>query len=216
MKRTVKKIWHKCCDEGGGASGGSEYCGYDSLACDEGAPGEVCSDGNRIYFYSDVGALSVLEFTKQLDAMAARHVEICNSLRLETPPHIELHINSFGGSLFDALAAVNKITSCRVPIKSYIDGYAASAGTLISVVAKERVMYGHSVMLIHQLSSFFAGKYEELRDDMKNNDMLMKMIYNIYENHTRLSKKKLAEILKRDVWFSSEECLKYGLVDRIV
>ena len=67
-------------------------------------------------------------------------------------------------------------------------------------------------MLIHQLSSVSWGKYEALKDDMKNNDMLMDRIRKIYQEHTNIPKTKLDQILKHDLWWDAETCLKYGLV----
>ena len=71
-------------------------------------------------------------------------------------------------------------------------------------------------MLIHQLSSGMWGKYEEMRDAMENNDLFMKMIKEHYHEHTRIPKRKLNEMLKRDLWFDAETCLDYGLVDEII
>ncbi len=71
-------------------------------------------------------------------------------------------------------------------------------------------------MLIHQLSSGMWGKYEELKDDMENNERLMETIRDIYTRHTKIPKKKLNEILKHDLWFDSDTCLEYGLVDEII
>ena len=71
-------------------------------------------------------------------------------------------------------------------------------------------------MLIHQLSSGMWGKYEELKDDMKKSEILMKRIREIYEERTKIPAKKLNEILKHDLWWDAETCLKYGLVDEII
>ena len=71
-------------------------------------------------------------------------------------------------------------------------------------------------MLIHQLSSGLWGKYEEMKDDMKNCDRLMDMIREVYLEHTNIPKKKLDGILKHDLWFDAEQCLEYGLVDEII
>jgi|TARA_R110002020_G_scaffold170745_1_gene360614 ATP-dependent protease ClpP protease subunit len=60
------------------------------------------------------------------------------------------------------------------------------------------------------------GKYEEMKDAMENNDLFMRIIKDIYEEHTKIPKRKLNEILKRDLWFDAETCLEYGLVDEIV
>ena len=77
-------------------------------------------------------------------------------------------------------------------------------------------MHRHSFMLIHQLSSVMWGKYEDLKDDMKNNDLLMKTIKDIYVEHTKIPKRQLNKILKHDLWWDAETCLKYGLVDEII
>jgi len=86
----------------------------------------------------------------------------------------------------------------------------------MSVVAHERYIHEHSFMLIHQLSSGMWGKYEAMKDDMKNNELLMKKIVNVYQENTKIPKVKIKDILKRDLWWDAKTCLKYGLVDDII
>ena len=50
---------------------------------------------------------------------------------------------------------------------------------------------------------------------MENNNKLMAAIKNIYLSKTKIPEKILKDILKRDIYFDSKECLKYGLVDKI-
>ena len=71
-------------------------------------------------------------------------------------------------------------------------------------------------MLIHQLSSGMWGKYQEQKDAIENSDRLMKMIIDIYEEHTKIPKKEINKLLKHDLWWDAETCLKYGLVDEII
>ena len=78
------------------------------------------------------------------------------------------------------------------------------------------ILNQHSFMLIHQLSSGLWGKFEDLKDDMQNSQMFMDTIYKIYEEHTKIPKNTLKEILKRDIYFDAKTCLKYGLVDKIL
>ena len=101
---------------------------------------------------------------------------------------INLHICSYGGSVFSGFAAVDYIAENKVPVHSYIDGCAASAATLMSVVAEKRFMHKRSFMLIHQLSSGMWGNYEALKDSMENCDILMETIRDIYNKHTRFQK----------------------------
>jgi ATP-dependent protease ClpP protease subunit len=60
------------------------------------------------------------------------------------------------------------------------------------------------------------GKYHEFIDEMKNLDRLMLMIKNIYNEFTKVPSEKLDEVLKHDLWFDAETCLKYGMVDEIL
>ena len=111
----------------------------------------VETSGSRIFFYSDVSKESVLNLNKQLRDLSVKLLNTANIYEIPVPP-IRLHINSPGGSLLDAFAAVDYIKHCKVPVHSIIDGSAASAGTIMSVVANKRYMYRHSYMLINQIS----------------------------------------------------------------
>jgi ATP-dependent protease ClpP protease subunit len=176
----------------------------------------VSSDYNKVYFYSGVTRQDNLKLNKTLCSTSNKLLAIQRTYRLVEPPKIYLHINSYGGSVFAGFSTVDYIKTSKIPIVSVIDGCAASAATLMSVVAKERYMHEHAFMLIHQISSGMWGKYEELKDDMKNSDLLMTKIYDIYENHTKLPKSKIKQLLKKDLWWDAKTCLKYGLVDDIL
>lgn len=171
--------------------------------------------GSRIFFYSDVSKDSVLNLNRQLRSLTVKLQDVAQQYEIETPP-IKLHINSPGGSLLDCFAAVDYITNSKVSIHSIIEGSAASAATIMSVVAQKRMMYKNSYMLIHQLSGGMWGKYEELVDDFQNATVLMTRINEIYKAHTKIPAKILKNILKRDIWFDAQTCLKYGLVDEVI
>ena len=104
----------------------------------------------------------------------------------------------------------------KIPVHSVIDGCAASAATLISVVAERRNIHRNACILVHQLSGMLWGKFQEMQDDMENSEMLMKKIKNIYKEHTKIPKKEMDNILKHDIWWEAEKCLEYGLVDELI
>jgi len=176
----------------------------------------VLTTNNRIYFYSEVSRPKVLTLNKSIINVGISLQNRANALGSEEPNSLHLHINSYGGSVFAGLAATDYILSSPVNIVTIVDGCAASAATLMSVVGSHRMIHKHSFMLVHQLSSWTSGKYAELQDDMKNNDLLMKTIKDIYEEYTEIPKKELSKILKHDLWWDAETCLKYGLVDEII
>ena len=172
---------------------------------------------NDIYFYCSVNKKNIVKLITAIKDCTKRlqHAQIdlgVDYLR------INLHINSFGGSVFAALAAIDTIVSNPIPIISIVEGGAASAATLISCVCHERKITPNSFMLVHQLSSGFWGKLEEIKDEFKNLKKLMRTLSKIYKKHTKIDESEdttLKDLLKRDLWLSSRECLKYGMVDLV-
>ena len=169
---------------------------------------------NHVYFHAEVNRGSIFDLITHLKA--AQESCIVTQLRfgLEEVP-IYLHINSFGGSVFDAMTAIDTILMSKVPIYTIIEGATASAGTLMSVVGKKRYIYPNAYMLIHQLSSGYWGKMNEMEDEFQNLRMLMDRIKHIYKTHAKIPRKELSEILTHDLWWDSEKCIKFGLVDEI-
>ena len=176
----------------------------------------VETTNNRIYYYSDVSRQKILTLNKSLKSLNDNLLNQAQLLTLDEPANIYLHVNSFGGSVFAGLSAVDYVKSSEVPVVTVVEGCAASAATLFSVVGVHRQIRSNSFMLIHQISSAMWGKYEEMKDDMENCDLFMSIIKDVYNEHTKIPKKKLNEILKRDLWFDAETCLEYGLVDEII
>ena len=169
---------------------------------------------NTVYFYGDVTESNALDLNSTLHAVDKKLS--LSSQFLDVTPIINLHINSYGGSLFAGLATVDTIRGLNAEVHSIIDGAAASAATIISCSCAKRSIGKYSKMLIHQLSSGMYGKYNELEDDMENNKHLMETIKAIYKEHTKVPMKKLNEILKKDLWFDSKTCKDLGLVDEII
>jgi ATP-dependent Clp endopeptidase proteolytic subunit ClpP len=169
---------------------------------------------NHIYFHSEVTRESIFDLTMLIKEAEEECVLSCLKLNIDEIP-IYLHINSYGGSIFAGFTAIDVINSCRVPIYTIVEGAVASAGTLMSIVGKKRYIRPNAYMLVHQLSSGCWGKMNEIEDEYNNLKDLMERIKDIYKNHTSIPKKELNEILKHDLWFNSDKCLKNGLVDEI-
>lgn len=170
---------------------------------------------NRIYFYSGVTRPKILQLNKGIFNLNINMLSKTGPLEYDPPP-IKLHINSYGGSVFAGLSAVDYIKNSKIPVHTIIDGCAASAATLMSCVAERRYMHKNACMLVHQLSGMMWGKFQEMEDDFENSKMLMDKIKNIYKEHTKIPKREMDNLLKHDLWWESEKCLEYGLVDELI
>ena len=170
---------------------------------------------NHIYFYCGVSTKTCLKLNIELKRIAQNIIDNGQNL-LNKDKYIYLHINSFGGSVFAAFSTIDTIINLKVPVVSIIEGAAASAATMISVMCNYRIIYPNSYMLIHQLSSMSWGKMDEMEDEMCNLKELMKRIKMIYKKKTKINKDDLSEILKHDLWWDAKKCLTVGLVDKIL
>lgn len=131
--------------------------------------------------------------------------------------HINLYIQSPGGSLLPTLGVVDEILNSEIPVYTYIRGYAASAATLLSVAGKHRLMYNHSLMMVHCVRTHQEiTTYNEVKDIYENLDVFMKIIKDIYLDNSNIDEKLLDELLLKDSWLTSSQSLKYGLIDEIL
>lgn len=175
---------------------------------------------NHLWFYKEVSQESVQQLVTALHETTIKVLKNTEAYNIDygrrvDPPHLHLHIHSYGGELLAGFAAADAILSCPVPVHTHIEGGVASAATLFSIMGSHRTIGRNAFILIHQLSSMFWGKYEEFKDEMKNNDLLMKHIRGMYAERTKLTKAKIGQILKKDLWFDAATALKAGLVDEI-
>lgn len=171
-------------------------------------------DKNHIYFYSDVDPSTCLDLNRKINDLNKELLKHSIEYDCE-PPHIYLHINSNGGCLLSAMGTVDTIQNSRVPIVSIVEGCAASAATVISMSCHKRYITTNSFMLIHQLSTGVYGKYEEIKDDFMNDTKFMERLYSLYRKYTKMPDEKIKAIMTRDIWWDSNECVEYGLVDTI-
>jgi ATP-dependent protease ClpP protease subunit len=175
----------------------------------------VQSTNNNIYFYGGVSESSTLQLKTKLEELDLHLQTIAIHYKIEAPP-IHLHIQSYGGSLLHTFYIMDVIKTLKTPVYTYIDGFAASAATLMSVCGKRRFMTESSVMLVHQLSSGASGKFEEIKNEYSNLVEFMEIIKKTYLNYGNISSDNLDALLKQDLWLNSKKSLEYGFIDEII
>ncbi len=161
---------------------------------------------NNIYYSGPLTEQSIFAITTNLITLQNRD-----------NTEINLHIQSHGGALLPSLGLVDVIRTSDIPINTYIDGYVASAATLVSIVGANRFISKHGTMLIHQLKMGGEyGKYNEIKDYVENADTLMNIIKSIYLEYTNMKEPELDILLSHDLWMNATKCKELGLVDILV
>lgn len=167
-----------------------------------------------VKYYGDISTQNCLFLSETLKKMdqQSKILEIKNGCRIP----IKLHFQSHGGELLPSFYICDLIKNLETPVHIYIDGYVASAASLISVCGDKRFMTKNSCILIHQLKSKLSGKFNEMEDEIKNLNFFMNNLRYIYLNNSKINPEKLEKLLSTDIWIGADECLKLGLVDKII
>ena len=171
--------------------------------------------GSEIYYYGDIDRENILEFT---EAFKKLEIDLLKK-SIELPgysPIIRIHICSDGGDVFAGMSAMDTLKQSRVKIETIAEGTCCSAATFMLLGGSHRMMGRHAHVLIHQISSGgFFGKYRDLKDEMGTCKKLMKSLKSLYKAETKIPKSKFKELMSRDVYLDSRECLMYGIVHAI-
>jgi len=128
---------------------------------------------------------------------------------------IKLHIQSLGGELLPSIYVCDLILSLDTPVHTYVDGFVASAASLIAVCGKKRYITPNSRMLIHQLKSQTSGKLSEMKEQVDNLSDIMNSVKSIYTEQSYITENELDHLLTQDIWILPDKCQELGFVDEV-
>ena len=137
-------------------------------------------------------------------------------------PDIDLHINSGGGYVDDAVAMVNRLRKhakdTGAEITVYIDGLAASAATLVMLAASpgRRFMPSNASAMIHQPWGMAIGTSEDMRKSADLLEMTEGSMVAMYAAATGLDAAEIREMLAAETWLDAESAKEFGFVDVVL
>ena len=182
---------------------------------------EQSSRGERAYdIYSRLLKERIIFLTGPIDDNIASLV--CAQLLFlesENPKkEISFYINSPGGIVWSGLAIYDTMQYISSKIMTICIGQAASASSLLLAAGEKDMRFSlpNSRIMIHQPSGGYQGQVTDL--EIQTNEIIKtkKRLNQIYAKHTGKNIKKVELIMERDKYFSPEEAIKFGLIDKIV
>ena len=182
---------------------------------------EQSSRGERAYdIYSRLLKERIIFLTGPIDDNIASLV--CAQLLFlesENPKkEISFYINSPGGIVWSGLAVYDTMQYISSKIMTICIGQAASAGSLLLAAGEKDMRFSlpNSRIMIHQPSGGYQGQVTDL--EIQTNEIIKtkKRLNQIYAKHTGKNIKEVELIMERDKYFSPEEAIKFGLIDKIV
>jgi ATP-dependent Clp protease protease subunit len=131
---------------------------------------------------------------------------------------IHLYINSPGGSIYAGLAIYDTMQFIRPDVQTICYGIAMSMGSLLlsGGAPGKRMALPNSRILIHQPSGGFQGQSTDIEIHAREVLTLRARVDEIYAKHTGQSVERVHADMERDRFFSGEDAVAYGLVDRII
>jgi ATP-dependent Clp protease, protease subunit len=130
---------------------------------------------------------------------------------------IHLYINSPGGSIYAGLAIYDTMQFIRPDVQTICYGVAMSMGSLLLAggAPGKRLALPNSRILIHQPSGGFQGQSSDIEIHAKEVLALRARIDEIYAQHTGQAIARVHDDMDRDRFFTGDEAVGYGLVDRV-
>ena len=181
---------------------------------------DIYREYNHIYFRTDITIETIDELLRLIREFELEISELQSDpySKYYTHPDLYVHISTYGGDLYASLMCYDTMKTKSYNIITIAEGYVASGGTIMMLGGKKRQIQKSAVMLIHQLSTGMAGKFEELKEDMKNSEQDMKRLIKIYysELKGKMTKKQIEDALKHDYWWDADTCVVKGLCDEIL
>ncbi|MEC8955899.1 MAG: ATP-dependent Clp endopeptidase proteolytic subunit ClpP [Pseudomonadota bacterium] len=131
---------------------------------------------------------------------------------------IHVYINSPGGSVSAGLSIYDTMQFINCDVSTICVGQAASMGALLLGGGKKgkRFALPHSRIMVHQPSAGFQGQATDIDIHAKEVLELKHRLNKIMSTHTGQKINKIEKDLERDNFMSSDDAVKYGLVDTVL
>lgn len=157
-----------------------------------------------IYIYDEIGfwGVTAKQFISDLNALG-------------DITHINLHINSPGGDVFEGIAIFNALKTHGASITVYVDGVAASMASVIAMVGTPVIMPENTFMMIHKPFGFTGGDAEDMRTYADLLDKVEAVLLPAYAQKTGKTTDEVAAMLADETWMSGAECLAHGFADQV-
>ena len=182
---------------------------------------EQSSRGERSYdIYSRLLKERIIFLTGPIDDNVASL--ICAQilfLESENPKkEISFYINSPGGIVWSGLAIYDTMQYVSSKIMTICIGQAASAGSLLLTAGEKGMRFSlpNSRIMVHQPSGGYQGQVTDIEIQTNEIKKTKAKLNEIYSKHTGKKLSEVSSIMERDKYFSADEAIKFGLIDKIV
>ncbi|UOF94259.1 MAG: ATP-dependent Clp protease proteolytic subunit [Bacteroides sp.] len=137
---------------------------------------------------------------------------------LDRKSDICIYINSPGGSIYAGLGIYDTMQYVEPNISTICTGFSASISAVLLCAGNKgkRFSLKHSRIMLHQPNGYYTGQASDILISAKQIMKLKEEIYHIISQHSNQDIKTIKRYLNRDYWITSEEAIKFGIIDKIL
>lgn len=135
---------------------------------------------------------------------------------LDDKADISLYLNTPGGIVSAGLGIYDTMQLIKPNVNTICTGLAASMGSILLVAGKERSILPHAKVMIHQPLGGVAGQASDILIEAEEIKKCRDELCNILAKHTKQLFDHVFQDMDRDHWFTAQEAIDYGLVDKIL
>ena len=131
---------------------------------------------------------------------------------------ITVRINSGGGDVFAAVAIYTRLKEHKAKVAVKIDGWCASAATIIAMAGDTIEISVGGIFMIHDPMAGLLGYYnvEELNKISKELETIKQSIVNCYMTVTEMSEDEIKNLMTEEKWFTAEEAVEAGFCTSVM
>jgi len=131
---------------------------------------------------------------------------------------IYLYINSPGGSITAGMAIYDTMQYIKPDVATFAMGMAASMGQFLlsSGAPGKRFATPHARVMMHQPSGGIAGTATDIRINAELIMHMKKVLSSLTAAQTGKTLEQITKDADRDRWFTADEALEYGFIDKVI
>ena len=135
---------------------------------------------------------------------------------LDDKADISLYLNTPGGIVSAGLGIYDTMQIISPKVNTICTGLAASMGSILLSAGEKRSILPHARVMIHQPFGGVTGQASDIIIKAEEIKKCRDELCNILAEHTKQPFDKVFQDMDRDHWFTAQEAVDYGLVDKIL
>ena len=158
-----------------------------------------------------------MNYEFDIDSLYSTILKLDYLQRCNPGTDINLNIASYGGDVYAMLGLVDYIRGLDVKVNTHCVGTCMSAASvLLACGTGTRTMTKHSTVMVHEGSTFEAGRNTDVKKGVEHISELQKDINNLLGEVTNKEARFWELTQRNDTYLNSEQALEYGIVDKVI